>query len=39
VIKDIVVTLNVGERACPAGDYAVSIAATQSRLFTRKMSI
>jgi nucleotide-binding universal stress UspA family protein len=28
MIKDIVVNLSVGERACPAGDYAVSIAAT-----------
>lgn len=28
MIKDIVVNLSVGERVCPAGDYAVSIAAT-----------
>ena len=28
MIKDIVVNLSVGERACPAGDYAVSVAAT-----------
>jgi hypothetical protein len=28
MIKDIVVNLSVGERTSPAGDYAVSIAAT-----------
>jgi nucleotide-binding universal stress UspA family protein len=27
MIKDIVVNLGVGEKACPAGDYAVSVAA------------
>ena len=28
MIKDIVVNLSVGEKAGPAGDYAVSVAAT-----------
>ena len=28
MIKDIVVNLSVGERACPAGDYALSVATT-----------
>ena len=28
MIKDIIVNLRVGERACPAEDYAVSVAAT-----------